>query len=276
MTSEEMADVLRQIAKLLEIKGENPFKIRAYNTGAEAVVNFSGDFVARAKANELEGIKGLGDALRDKLHELATTGKLEFYEKLRAEFPPNILELFSVNGLGAKKIKTLYEKLGVGSIAELRRVCENGVAAKLEGFGEKTAAKLLQGITFQETHADEFRQDQVALHVSSILEMLKQHPDVSRAEVAGSYRRAKETVHDLDFLVATKSPGAVMEDFVNMPDVKQVLGHGDTKSSVLLESGVQCDLRAVTNEQFACALVYFTGSKEHNIVLRSRAERWVK
>ncbi len=271
MTAEDMAGVLRDIALLLEIKGENPFKIRAYNTGADTVRNFSGNIVALAQANELGGIKGLGEALRDKLHELASTGKLEFFEKLRAEFPAGILELFTVQGLGAKKIKLLHEKLGVGSLADLKRVCENGEAAKLAGFGAKTVEKLLQGISFQASHAQEFRQEQVSPHVTSILEMLKQHPEVSRAEVAGSYRRGKEIVHDLDFLVATKFPAPVMEDFVKMPGVQQLLGHGDTKSSVLLEGGVQCDLRAVTNEQFACALVYFTGSKEHNIVLRSRA-----
>jgi DNA polymerase (family 10) len=271
MTSEQMADVLRGIARLLELKGENPFKIRAYNTGADVVENFSGDIVALARDNKLTGISGLGDALQQKLHELASTGKLEFFEKLRAEFGESILELFEVQGLGGKKIKALHEQLGVRSLADLKRVCEDGTAAKLAGFGEKTAAKLLQSISFRESHAEEFRQEQVAPVVLRILEMLREHPDVSRAEVAGSYRRGKETVHVLDFLVATKQPKSVLEDFVKMPGVTQVLGHGDTKASVLLESGVQCDLRAVTNEEFACALVYFTGSKEHNIVLRSRA-----
>ena len=271
MTADQMADVLRNIARLLELKGENPFKIRAYSTGAEVVENFSGDIVAKAAANELGGIKGIGDALQQKLHELATTGKLEFYEKLVAEFGPSIIELFDVQGLGGKKIKALHEQLGVRSLADLRRVCEDGSAAKLAGFGEKTAAKLLQSISFRESHAEEFRQEQVAPVVMRILDMLRDHPDVSRAESAGSYRRGKETVHDLDFLVASKYPESVLGDFVKMPGVTQVLGHGDTKASVVLDSGVQCDLRVVKNEEFAFALVYFTGSKEHNIVLRSRA-----
>ncbi|MCE9518601.1 MAG: DNA polymerase/3'-5' exonuclease PolX [Verrucomicrobia bacterium] len=271
MTADQMSEVLRNIARLLELKGENTFKVRAYNTGAEIVENFPGDIVSKAAANELEGIKGLGDALQQKLHELATTGKLEFYDKLKAEFPEGIMELFDVQGLGPKKIVALHQQLGVGSIADLKRVCENGAAAKLPGFGEKTAQKLLEGIAFRQSHAHEFRQDQVAPIVAQMLAMLKEHPDVSRAEVAGSYRRAKETVHDLDFLVAAKTPAAVMNEFVGMPGVKQVLGHGETKSSVLLESGVQCDLRAVKNDEFAAALVYFTGSKEHNIVLRQRA-----
>lgn len=271
MTAEQMADVLRNIARLLELKGENPFKIRAYSTGAEVVENFSGDLVAKAVANDLGGIKGIGDALQQKLHELATTGKLGFYENLKGEFGEGILELFEVQGLGGKKIKALHEQLGVRSLADLRRVCEDGSAAKLAGFGQKTAEKLLQSISFRESHAEEFRQEQVVPIVMRILDDLRGHPDVSRAEAAGSYRRGKETVHDLDFLVATKHPEPVLADFVKMPGVTQILGHGGTKASVLLDSGVQCDLRVVTNEEFACALVYFTGSKEHNIVLRSRA-----
>jgi DNA polymerase (family 10) len=271
MTAEQMADVLRNIAQLLELKGENPFKIRAYNTGADVVENFSGDMVALAKEDKLKGIQGIGDALQQKLHELASTGRLGFYDKLVAEFGDGILELFQVQGLGGKKIKALHEQLGVKSLADLKRVCTDGSAAKLAGFGQKTVEKLLQSIAFRESHAEEFRQEQVAPVVMRVLDLLRGHPDVSRAEAAGSYRRGKETVHDLDFLVATKEAKPVLEDFVKMPGVIQVLGHGDTKASVVLDSGVQCDLRVVSNDEFACALVYFTGSKEHNIVLRSRA-----
>jgi DNA polymerase (family 10) len=266
-----MATILRNIALLLDLKGENPFKTRAYNGGAEIVETFSGDIVARAAADDLKGIKGLGDALQQKLHELATTGKLAFYDNLRAEFPPQILDLFEVQGLGGKKIKMLWEKLQVGGLAELKAVCESGEVAKLPGFGEKTAAKLLESLAFRASHADEFRLEQVVPLVESILDLLREHPDVSRASAAGSYRRGKESVHDLDFLVATKNPASVMEEFVQMPMVAQILGHGETKSSVLLTNGVQCDLRAVTSAEFACALVYFTGSKEHNVALRQRA-----
>src|SRR5687767_3705378 len=140
MTSEVMATVLRNIALLLDLKGENPFKTRAYNTGAEIVETFSGDIVARAAANDLKGVKGLGDALQQKLHELASTGKLEFYERLRGEFPEGILDLFEVQGLGGKKIKMLWEQLQVGDLATLKAACESGAVAKLAGFGEKTAA----------------------------------------------------------------------------------------------------------------------------------------
>jgi DNA polymerase (family 10) len=271
MTADHMAEVLRNIALFLELKGENTFKIRAYKTGAEVVETFSGDIVAKAAANELDGIKGIGDALQQKLHELATTGKLEFYEKLKAEFPEHIMELFEVQGLGPKKIIALHQQLGVGSLEDLKRVCEDGSAAKISGFGEKTVAKLLESLAFHASHAHEFRQEQVAPLVAQITEMLQSHPNVSRVSAAGSWRRGKETVHDVDFLVATKNAVPVMEAFVTMPLVKQILGQGETKSSVLLENGVQCDLRAVTTAEFPCALVYFTGSKEHNVALRQRA-----
>jgi DNA polymerase (family 10) len=271
ITRETLIDALEQIATLLELKGENPFKIRAYRTGAETVRTFPGDFLQLARDNQLEGIKGIGEALRDKLHTLAATGSLPFLDKLKAEFPDTIFDLFDISGLGAKKIAALYAELGVGSIADLQRACESGAAAQLAGFGEKTAAKLLEAIQSRAKYADSFRMDQVAPAVREILEYLRDQPETSRAEVAGSFRRGKETVHDLDFLVATKHPKAIMEAFVAPPWVESVIASGPTKTSVRLHSGVQCDLRVVTNAEFPFALVYFTGSKEHNILLRSRA-----
>jgi len=271
MTSATMAEVLRNIALLLELKGENPFKIRAYKTGAELVETFSGDIVAAAAADQLKGVKGFGDALQQKLHELATTDRLEYYENLKGDFSADIFLLFEVQGLGAKKIKLLHEQLGVTSLADLKRVCEDGTAAKLAGFGEKTVVKLLESLAFRENHANEFRQNDAAPMVEFILELMRSHPCVNLVSAAGSYRRGKETVHDLDFLVSTKEPAIVMEDFIGMPGVKQVLGHGETKSSVLLQNGMQCDLRAVSNDQYPFALQYFTGSKEHNVALRQRA-----
>ncbi len=271
ITRETLIDSLEQIATLLELKGENPFKIRAYRTGAETVRTFPGDFLQLARENQLEGIKGIGEALRDKLHTLAATGALPFLDKLKAEFPDTIFELFDVSGLGAKKIAALYSELGVGSIADLQRACESGAAAQLTGFGEKTAAKLLEAIQSRAKYADSFRMDQVAPAVREILDYLRNQPETSRAEVAGSFRRGKETVHDLDFLVATKHPKAIMEAFVAPPWVESVIASGPTKTTVRLHSGVQCDLRVVTNAEFPFALVYFTGNKEHNILLRYRA-----
>ena len=271
MTREILVDVMERIALLLELKGENPFKIRAYRTGAEVVRGHPEDIVQLARENKLEGIKGLGDALRDKLHELVTKGSLGFYDKLKVQFPESIFELFEISGLGPKKIAALYKELKVASVVDLKRVCENGEAGELSGFGAKTVEKLLESISFREKHADTFRVDDAATAVTEILEYLRELPEASRVEVAGSFRRGKETVHDLDFLVATKKPAAVMEAFVHGPFAASIIAHGETKSSIRLSNGLQCDLRAVKNEEWAFALAYFTGSKEHNIQMRSRA-----
>jgi len=271
MDRETLADTLEEIALLLELKGENPFKIRAYRSGAETVRQFPGDIVKQAEEDDLKGIKGVGDALQQKLHELASTGKLEYYENLRAEFPETLFELFKIQGLGPKKIKALYDKLSVDSVTRLKEVCESGTISELAGFGKKTADKILEAIEFRESNADRFRLGDVVTPVEEILAALKQHPACSRAEAAGSYRRSKETVHDVDFLVATKEPEAIIEHFVSQEWVHRVSAKGGTKASINLENGLQCDLRAVSNDEFACALAYFTGSKEHNVVMRGRA-----
>lgn len=271
MTREDLADALDQIALLLELKGENPFKIRAYRAGADAVRDFEGDIVQLARDGELKGIKGIGEALQDKLHTLASTGKLPFLEDLRAEFPEGLFDLFGLQGLGPKKIKALYEELKITSIPELQAACDKDMVSGLKGFGKKTQDKILESITAKEAYADRFLLGDVMPIAEHILELLRMHPEVSRVAIAGSYRRAKETVHDLDFLVETREGKLVCEDFTTIPQVEQVIACGDTKASVRLKSGLQCDLRAVSTEQFPFALMYFTGSKAHNVAIRSRA-----
>lgn len=271
MTRQDASAIFERIATLLELKNENPFKTRAYRTGAEIVESFSGDIMKLAAENQLAGIKGLGEALRDKLHEMATTGRLEFYEKLKAEFPDTLFELFDIQGLGPKKVTALHSQLGVSSLADLKRVCEDGTAAAISGFGDKTVKKILENIAFHEQHASEFRLDQVYPIVQAILEALREHQNASRVEICGSFRRGKETVHDLDFLVATKQPEKVIETFVQLPQVIDVIAKGPTKASVHVKEGLQCDLRAVSSAEFPFALAYFTGSKEHNVAIRGRA-----
>lgn len=271
MTREKLAEVLEEIALLLELKAENPFKIRAYRQGAETVRNFDGDIVELAEKNDLNGIKGIGEALRDKLHELASTGKLGFHETLRAEFPPGLFDLFDLQGLGPKKVKALYDALAIASVADLKAACDAGKIADLPGFGAKTQSKLLEAIALRETFADTFLLGGISPLVAEILELLRMHPEISRVSAAGSFRRGKETVHDLDFLVATKEPALVCENFTTLPHVASIIACGDTKASVRLKNGLQCDLRAVSNAQFPFALQYFTGSKEHNVAIRSLA-----
>lgn len=266
-----MAEVLERIALLLELKGENPFKVRAYRQGAETVLAMEGDVVELAKNDELKGIKGIGDALRDKLGELAKTGSLGFYENLKKEFPETVFALFEIQGLGPKKIKAMYDALGVDSLEKLKAACEEGKVAALPGFGAKTQAKILEGMAANEKFADRYLYGSIGNLVEGILETLRLHPEVSRVAVAGSYRRAMETLGDLDFLVATKEGALVCEDFTTLPQVESVIACGETKASVRLHNGMHCDLRAVKNVEFSFALQYFTGSKEHNVALRSLA-----
>jgi len=271
MTRENLADVLEQIALLLELKNDNPFKIRAYRQGAETVRNFDGEIVQLAAENHLTGIKGIGDALRDKLHELASTGKLVFYENLRAEFPAGLFDLFDLQGLGPKKVMALYQALAITSVADLKSACEQGKVAALPGFGTKTQTKILEAIALRHSFADTFLLGSITPIVEEIASLLRLHPEVSQVAFAGSFRRAKETVHDLDFLVATKQPKLVCEDFTTLPQCASIIVCGDTKASIRLRNGLQCDLRAVSNSQFPFALQYFTGSKEHNVAIRSLA-----
>ena len=271
VTREHLVKTLENIALLLELKGENPFKTRAYRNGAEIVQNFDGDIVTRATKNDLKDIKGFGDALQQKLYELASTGSLAYHENLRAEFPETLFELFEIQGLGPKKIKTVYDQLEVDSVASLKKACEDGKVASLKGFGAKTAEKILGAIVNREKFANRFRLGDVGPLAETLLERLKDHPKVSRAAIAGSYRRSKETLHDLDFLVATTEPSELTSFFAQMPEAEEIIVQGSTKTTIRLENGLQCDLRAVSNEHFPFALQYFTGSKEHNVALRSLA-----
>jgi len=271
MTKDDIADILESIAQLLDLKGENPFKIRAYTNAARAIETYAGDFMQMARDKRLEEIDGIGKSIAEKISELAITGELPFYNELKAKFPPGLFDLFELQGLGGKKIKALYDKLNIASLESLEKACNDGTVAALPGFGEKTAVNILKSIEQRKSHAGQFRLGDVAHDAEQIADDLREHPDVIQVAVAGSYRRRKEVVHDLDFIVSTKSPESVSKYFVTHPLVETIQAQGPTKSSVRLKSGVQADLRVVSNEQYPYALVYFTGSKEHNIVLRNRA-----
>ena len=271
ITRDHLAEVLDEIALLLELKGENTFKIRAYRNGSEIVQSFDGDIVQRARENDLKGIKGIGEALQQKLHELASSGLLAFHQNLRNEFPEGLFELLELQGLGPRKVRALYEELSVASLGGLKRACQSGQVSELSGFGKKSEEKILGAIEAHERFSGYYLLAEVAPDAERILGILRQHPDVSRAEIAGSYRRGSETVHDLDFLVATPEPAAITDFFTRFEGIQEILAHGQTKASIRLQSGLQCDLRAVSTREWPFALIYFTGSKEHNVELRSRA-----
>ena len=271
MSKDEIITVLENIARLLELKGENPFKVRAYTNAARALETVSEPLEKLVEEDRLESVDGLGKATSEKIATLVREGKLEYYDQLSEEFPPDILSLFELQGLGAKKIKVLWDSLQVHSITKLERACKSGKVAALPGFGEKTAANILKAIEHYSKHTGEFRIGDVAGLAESLLEDLRRQPHVAQAQIAGSYRRKKEIVRDLDFIVSTRDPSGVSEYFATHPLVESVLARGATKTSVILKSGIQCDLRVVSGLEFPFALAYFTGSKEHNVRIRSRA-----
>jgi len=271
MTKGEIASVLEKVATLLELKDENPFKVRAYANAARAIETFGGNVSNFEDEEAVAKIPGIGKSIALKIKELAATGSLKYLQDLSVEFPPGILELFSLPGLGAKKIKALHDKLGISSIEQLRKACEEGRLADLPGFGQTTQQKLCDSIAKRADHTGWFQFGQVAIEAEVLRSDLAAHTDALKADIAGSYRRRKEIVHDLDFLVATKNPDAIMAFFVSHPLVESIIARGPTKSSVRLRSGVQCDLRVVSTAEYPFALAYFTGNKEHNIELRSRA-----
>ncbi|MFZ1219883.1 MAG: DNA polymerase/3'-5' exonuclease PolX [Chthoniobacterales bacterium] len=271
MDKATIADVLEKIATLLELKDENPFKIRAYTNAARSLETWGGNIGDLRDEETLEKIPGIGKAIAAKIKELVETGSLKFFDDLRAEFPADILELFSLPGLGAKKIKALHEKLQVSSIAQLQEACVAGRVAGLPGFGKTTQEKLCRAIADRTKHVGSFQLGQIAAEAEQLQGDLRAHPDALHVCIAGSYRRRKEIVRDLDFIVATNAPAEISALFVQHPLAESVIAHGPTKSSIRLRSGIQCDLRVVTAAEYPFALNYFSGSKEHNIEVRSRA-----
>ena len=271
MAKSEIAAVLDEIATLLELMGENPFKIRAYSAGARTLESLTDDLGELIATNKLEEIPGMGEALVDKITTLHRDGVLPFHQKLKASIPPGLLEVIQIPGLGPKKVRALWTQLNIDDLAKLEAACTSGAVAELKGFGEKTQVKILEGIKNRVAYGKRHRWYEAAEVAEPILAGLRVLPQTQRAESAGSLRRSRETVGDLDFLVASSDPATIMAWFVAYPGVKEVTAQGETKSSVRFESGLQADLRVVPLEQFYFALHHFTGSKEHNVAMRHRA-----
>jgi DNA polymerase (family 10) len=267
----QVADLLDEIATLLELKGENVFKSRAYRTAARAIESMPEDLARLVAEDRLDAIAGIGSALRQKITELVTTGRLPYHEELRASFPPGIFDLLDLPGLGPKKVKILHDQLHISDIDALDAACRDHRVAALAGFGAKTEANLLLGIDQRRHYRGQHRYGDVFALAESLVDDLRQHPDVIRASVAGSLRRGKEVLKDLDLLASSANPTAVMDAFVALPGIERVTNHGETKSSVLFADGLQCDLRVVSDTEFPYALHHFTGSKEHNVAMRQRA-----
>jgi len=271
MDKKDIVEVLERIGTMMEIKGENPFKVRAYFSGARTLQTMEEDLETVIGEKRLGDVPGIGKALTEKIETLFATGELEFYDKLLASVPPGLLDLLDIPGLGGKKIKALHEQLEIDSIESLTEACNEGKVAGLKGFGEKTQEKILSGIKNREAYSARHLWWQARKVADRILPGLEELPQVERVEAAGSLRRGMETVGDLDFLVASSDPAPIMDWFTSMEGIAEVTAQGDTKSSVRFEDGMQADLRVVPGEQFFFALHHFTGSKDHNVRMRQKA-----
>ncbi|HWD18739.1 MAG TPA: DNA polymerase/3'-5' exonuclease PolX [Verrucomicrobiae bacterium] len=271
MTKAQVAEVLTEIATLLELKGENPFKSRAYVNAARAVEAATEPLEKIFCPESETRLKGIGDSLQEKICEFVQTGKLPYYDELKSSIPPGLVTMLGIPGLGPKKIKALHDKLGVETVEQLEQACKDGKVALLDGFGEKTQVKICEGINFRRQYASRHLLSDAVAAAEAILNNLRQHPDVTRCDTAGSLRRSKEIIGDIDFLASSRHPAGVIDFFAAQPGVINITAKGDTKVSVVLEGGIQADLRVVSDPEFPFALAYFTGSKEHNIVMRQRA-----
>lgn len=266
MSKQEFAKLLEEMALLLELKGENPFKIRAYQGAARELEQFSGSL------EELGDVKGIGKTIRLHIQEYMAHGQVEYHQQLKEEVPAILFELVEIPGLGPKKALQLYEKLHIQSIGELEYACRENRLLSLSGFGEKTQKAILQGIEYRKQFQGQFRLGYALPLAEQLQKELAGLPQVQKAAIAGSLRRGKETVKDIDLVAASAAPEEVMNWLAGLPTVKTVLAKGRTKTSVLLDTGIQVDVRVVEIAEFVHALHHFTGSKEHHVKLRQLAK----
>ncbi len=278
MDKNQVASLLDEIASLLELKeGSNPFEVRAYQNAARAVNALDGDIEQLTRQGKLKGVPGLGSTIIKRIEEAVETGHIALYDELVETTPPIKLEMLRIQGIGPKKVNAIYNQLHVTSIPDLVEACKQDKVAVLPGFGKKTQDKILQGIAFLAQHADRFLYPVAEEEASHMYTALKALPEIVRLQVAGSLRRRRETVKDIDMVVSVANSASddvrrkIMDVFTSQPTVQAITGKGETKSSVVLSSGMNMDLRVVIDSQFPYTLHHFTGSKEHHIPLRRRA-----
>lgn len=274
MTNADIAAELEDVADLLDIQGDNPFKIRAYRNAARIIRGYAEPMTALvARGEDLTELPHIGKDMAAYIEELSSTGHLKRLEDLEKEAPPTLVELMHVPGLGPKRAQALWKELGVTSIRELETAAREGKLATLPGFGKKTEENILESLEQKKSFGARIKLAEAEQYVDALYAYLKENEGVKQLEAAGSYRRRKETVGDIDVLAVSSRPEAVTEYFVAYPRVAKIVSKGPTRSTIKLESGLQVDLRVIERKSFGAALVYFTGSKEHNIRLRTRAEK---
>jgi DNA polymerase (family 10) len=278
MENKGIADIFTEIADILDILGENPFRVRSYRNAARTIEDMSQNVEDMVKTGKnLEEIPGIGKSISEKIQEIVTTGRCHFLEELQAKIPKGLTELLKLEGLGPKKVKLLYGELAVDSVDRLEKAAQAGRLRDLAGMGLKTEEKILKSIEQYRSGIGRFKLSLGFIYAQALLEYLGAVPGVKRLDPAGSFRRRRETIGDLDILAICSKNCKVMDRFTEYGDVAEVISKGETKSSVRLKCGLQVDVRVLDEESYGAALHYFTGSKAHNIAIRDRAkERGLK
>ncbi len=278
MDKSQIATKLEEIATLLALKeGTSVFEVRAYENAARALSSLNGDIAQIVREGKLKGVPGLGSTIIKRIEEAVKTGKITYYDELQALIPAVKLEMLRIQGLGPKRINTLCEQLTLASLADLEQACKDDKVAHLPGFGKKTQEKILQGIALLSQYADRFLYPIAEAEAERIRAAMATLPTIVRLQIAGSLRRRRDTVKDIDMVVSVDENAssdvrrAIMDFFTQQPSVQAITGKGETKSSVILSSGIAMDLRVVNDSQFPYTLHHFTGSREHHIPLRRRA-----
>ncbi len=272
MTNPEIADVLNEVVVLMELKGENPFRCRAYQNAARQVEALDRDAKDLLEAGALSGVRGIGKGIAEDIAELVATGRLGLYEKLKASIPAGLIEMLGISGLGPKRVRALHEALGVETIDDLEAACREDRVSGLSGLGAKTQANILAGIEALRRNRGLHLFCDAMAAAEEVYASLRGHPSVVRVEIAGALRRRKETTKDIDLVASARDAGALMEAFAGLADVASVTAKGETKTSGVLKSGIGVDLRVVAEAEFPYALHHFTGSREHNTLMRGRAK----
>ncbi len=273
LENKSIADIFTEIADILDIQGENPFRIRSYRNAARTVGDMSESLQDLVKTGRnLEEIPGIGKSIHEKIVEIVKTGKCQSLEELKKKTPPGLTELLRLEGLGPKKVKLLYDGLGVDSVDRLEKAAQAGRLKDLPGMGEKTEEKILKSIEQFRAGIGRFKLSTGFTYAEALGRYLGDVPGVKRLDPAGSFRRRRETIGDLDILAICAKTSKVMDRFVTYGEVKEVISKGETKSSIRLRNGLQVDLRVLDEESYGAALHYFTGSKAHNVAIRERAK----
>jgi len=267
----DISDILREVADLLDIEGADDFRVRSYRQAAQSIDNLSGNLREMVKQDkDLTELSGIGESIAEKIKEIVSTGSLKQLEEIKQRVPEHLADLLKVEGLGPERVKELHDELDINSLEDLKEAVENQKVRELGGFGVKMEENIGKELkrTDGESRILLIRAEEYA---HPLVAYLEEFDEIGRVEIAGSYRRRKETVGDLDILVTCDKKEAVMEHFTSYEDIQEVLSKGDTRSSVRMRSGLQVDLRVISDESYGAALVYFTGSKQHNIRIRERA-----